>query len=49
MCCDLCPEYDRCTLEDKLKEECCRKCPDYNSCKIDEQESDFDNSGEQEE
>lgn len=32
MCCESCPVYDECVIEDRLKETCCKKCPDYKVC-----------------
>ncbi|MBN1871619.1 MAG: hypothetical protein JW800_03505 [Candidatus Omnitrophica bacterium] len=35
MCCDMCPRYDECEENDKLKEGCCKKCPEYEYCQDD--------------
>lgn len=32
MCCEECPKYEKCTEEDKLKDDCCKRCPEYNNC-----------------
>ena len=33
MCCDICPGYDECEENDKLKDKCCPECTDYGYCK----------------
>ena len=39
MCCEFCPKYDDCMVDDKLKDRCCRICPDYDICFAKDEES----------
>jgi len=32
MCCESCPRYEKCAVDDSVKDGCCKKCPDYYSC-----------------
>ena len=45
MCCESCPNYEECAVNEKLKEKCCPKCPDYDACFGREDEPDEEESG----
>jgi len=32
MCCESCPDYEECAINNRLRNKCCDKCPDYNVC-----------------
>lgn len=32
MCCEDCPQYERCSENNQLRGNCCLKCPEYYSC-----------------
>lgn len=49
MCCDLCPSYHECAVNNTLKKKCCDICPDYDMCsKNSGEEEDYDKSGDPE-
>ena len=32
MCCEVCPKYEKCKENNRLKDNCCSKCPGYYDC-----------------
>ena len=32
MCCEECPKYEKCTENNRLKDDCCLHCPEYYGC-----------------
>jgi len=43
MCCESCPRYEKCTEDNRLKDNCCVRCPEYYDCAgMDAREKDYD-------
>ena len=32
MCCEFCPKYEDCAVNETTKNKCCKICPDHGAC-----------------